>query len=220
MSPTFIETNETIYKKILEISHEELNASFDSYFEILVSMLTFLERQNQYTHDENSESSDEQEENSESSDEQEENSESSDEQEEELSPEIRKQLWKSFKFKQTNILWEKCSPCFSHNQECCCCFDTDKNRRITPCGHIICYDCCVDLFDSTLFQEEQGISETKCPVCRHEIEPELVCEWCTNQVGIDSDVLYCQDTDKIVHEVCFRFACQNGSDRQALRISQ
>ena len=119
-----------------------------------------------------------------------------------------------------NIFWKKCSPCFNHNGECCCCFDSGENRRITPCGHIICYNCCVDLFDSTISQEEQGVSETGCPVCRRVIEPELVCEWCKNQVAIDSDILYCQDSDKIVHEVCFRFACRNGSNNRILRISQ
>lgn len=214
------ETLADIKNKILQISHEELNENIDSYLEILEFMSNSLEKQNQDIQDENSESLVQQEENSESLVQQEENSESSDEQEEELSPEIRKQLWKNLKFKQINIFWKKCSPCFNHNGECCCCFDSGENRKITPCGHIICYNCCVDLFDSTISQEEQGVSETGCPVCRRVIEPELVCEWCKNQVGIDSDVLYCQDSDKIVHEVCFRFACPNGSNNRILRISQ
>ena len=135
-------------------------------------------------------------------------------------PDMRNQLWESLKFKQTNTFWNKCSPCYNYNGECCCCLETNVKKKRTPCRHIICYDCCVSLFNSTISQEEQGISETKCPVCRQVLEPVLKCQWCKNKSGVDSDFLYCQFRDELLHQDCFRYAFPNGYSRRFLRISQ
>lgn len=183
--------------KIDERSNEQLDEMSNEQLDSINLLIEYLERLNSEVDRENSPISFEQ--------------------EEESSPQKRKQLWYNLKFKQMSNFWNECSLSFDHHDECCCCFERGNHNKKKPCGHIICYDCCVSLFNSTLSDEEQGISETKCPVCRQVIEPELVCNWCQNNSGVDSDFHYFQD-DKIFHQNCLRFVTFP-SNNPSLRIS-
>lgn len=123
-----------------------------------------------------------------------------------LTPEQRETLWMNFKFRQTNIFWDKCSPCLNSHQECCCCLEVCQERKITPCKHVLCYKDCERLFNSTISDEEYGVQETRCPCCRQVFEPELICKFCKNEADIDTHFIYCQDCDNVFHQGCLKFA--------------